>query len=324
LIKRTLYFGNPAYLSCRNNQLIVELINNQYEIDFTGLTEFDKKYSKREKLNYIVPIEDIGIVLIDHHGVVISHYLINSLLENNSAVIFCNMQHLPSGMLLNLDGNSLQSEKFREQINSSLPLKKQLWQQTVRAKILNQAEFLKRKGKNVKIMERWAKKVRSGDPDNYEAVAAQFYWKNIFPNRLDFYRSRIGPNPNNLLNYGYAVLRAITARSLVGSGLLPTLGIFHKNKYNAFCLADDIMEPYRPFVDAIVCNITNDGEEQEELTTIVKKRLLELPVADVFIDKEKSPLMIAMQKTTSSLSKCFSNKNSKINYPIFIPICHQS
>lgn len=320
MIKRTLYFGNPAYLSCKSNQLIIEIKNDQLEFSFIELTEIDKRYQNRNDLNNKIPIEDIGIIIIDHYGVILSHHLINSLLENNCAVVFCNMQHLPSGMLLNLNSNSLQSEKFRTQINASLPLKKQLWQQTIRAKIINQAEFLKRKGKNVKVMERWAKQVKAGDSENLEAVAAQHYWKNIFPNRLDFFRSRTGPNPNNLLNYGYAILRAITARSLSGSGLLPTLGIFHRNKYNAYCLADDIMEPYRPFVDAIVCNITNEGEDFEELTPIVKKNLLEIPVTDVSINDELSPLIVAMQRTTSSVAKCFSGKLKKINYPVFPPV----
>lgn len=319
MIKRTLYFGNPAYLSCKYNQLIVNTRNDQTEIPFIELSEIDKRYESRKDLSKSIPVEDIGIVIIDHYGVVLSHYLLNTLLENNCAVVFCNMQHLPAGMLLNLDGNSLQSEKFRNQIHASVPLKKQLWQKTIQAKINNQAELLRLKGKNVNVMLRWAKQVRSGDPENVEAVAAQHYWKNIFPNRLDFIRTRMGPNPNNLLNYGYAILRAITARSLSGSGLLPTLGIFHRNKYNAYCLADDIMEPYRPFVDAIVCNITNDGEEQPELTPDVKKNILEIATNDVLINGEKSPLMVAMQRTTASLSKCFDGKLKQINYPEFIP-----
>lgn len=318
MIKRTLYFGNPAYLNCKSEQLIINIKNDQAEIPFVELPETEERYESRKDLSRTIPIEDIGIVIIDHYGIVISHYLLHTLLENNCAVVFCNMQHLPSGLLLNLDSNSLQSEKFRNQINASVPLKKQLWQQTVQAKVRNQAEFLKQKGKNVNVMLRWAKQVKSGDTDNIEAIAAQHYWKNIFPNRLDFIRTRIGPNPNNLLNYGYAILRAITARSLSGSGLLPTLGIFHRNKYNAYCLADDIMEPYRPFVDAIVCNITNNGEEHVELTPDTKRNILELITADVLMNGERSPLMVAMQKTTSSLSKCFDGKEKKINYPEFV------
>ncbi|CAN5609963.1 type II CRISPR-associated endonuclease Cas1 [soil metagenome] len=323
MIKKTLYFGNPAYLFSKHNQLIINFNKDQLELEFIDLSadsETDNsKYEKRKDGSRTIPIEDIGVIILDHYGIVLSHYLINALLENNIAVVFCNNSHMPSGLLLNLDSNSLQSEKFKAQINASVPLKKQLWQQTIQAKIRNQAEFLNRKGKNVKIMLNWANDVKSGDSANHEATAAQHYWKNMFPNRLDFYRSRTGPNPNNLLNYGYAVLRAITARSLSGSGLLPTLGIFHRNKYNAYCLADDIMEPYRPFVDAIVCNLSNDGEDYEELTTIVKKNILELPVADVFINGEKSPLMVAMQRTTSSLARCFVGESKKILYPEFIP-----
>ncbi len=156
----------------------------------------------------------------------------------------------------------------------------------------------------------WAGEVRSGDPDNLEARAAVYYWANLF---RDFKREREGEPPNNLLNYGYAILRAIVARGLVGSGLLPTLGIHHHNRYNAYCLADDIMEPYRPYVDKLVVEMFDGG--MKELDKDAKSRLLSIPVLDVVIGGERNPLMIAVGQTTASLYKCFSGESRKIAYP---------
>lgn len=241
------------------------------------------------------------------------------LLDNNTAVVTCNEKHHPTGMFLNLDGSSLQSMKFKAQIAASEPLKKQLWQQTVSCKILNQAAVLSSERKENKLLLELAKSVRSGDAGNAEATAASFYWKSIFPEFIRFKRDRDGLPPNNLLNYGYAILRAITARSLVASGLLPTLGIFHRNQYNAYCLADDMMEPYRPFVDKVVCDIVRfNGDFTEYMTKEMKTDLLKIPAMDVQINGEKSPLMNAMQRTTASLAKCFEGKQRKILYPEFV------
>jgi len=317
MIKKTLYFGSPAYLSCKSGQLIIDIRPEQLEMSWIDYNSPDKRYDSRKDLNKTIPIEDIGVIIIDHYGVILSQYLLSELLENNASVIICNKTHHPSGMFLNLESNTLQSEKFRSQIEATLPLKKQLWQQTVQAKIQNQAELLKQKDILVDNMFKWVKDVKSGDAGNHEARAAAFYWKAIFPDNIDFYRSRTGPSPNNLLNYGYAILRAITARALAASGLLPTLGIHHRNKYNAYCLADDIMEPYRPFVDKIVCEISSNGTEETELTPQIKKGLLEIATADITIDSQRSPLMVGLQRTTASLAKCFEGKSKKIIYPEF-------
>jgi len=317
MIKKTLYFGSPAYLSCKSGQLIIDIRPEQLEMSFIDYSSPDTRYDSRKDLNKTIPIEDIGVIIIDHYGVIISQYLLSELLENNASVIICNKTHHPSGMFLNLESNTLQSEKFRAQIDAALPLKKQLWQQTVQAKIQNQAELLKQKDIQVDNMLKWVKNVKSGDSGNHEARAAAFYWKAIFPDNIDFYRSRTGPSPNNLLNYGYAILRAITARALTASGLLPTLGIHHRNKYNAYCLADDVMEPYRPFVDKIVCEISSNGTEETELTPQIKRGLLEIATADIMIDSQRSPLMVGLQRTTASLAKCFEGKSKKIIYPEF-------
>lgn len=239
-----------------------------------------------------------------------------ALLGNNCAIITCDSTSLPVGLMLPLCGNTTQSERFRNQIDASLPLKKQLWQQTVRQKILNQATVLnKNTGAIVKNMQVWANDVKSGDPDNYEARAAAYYWRNIFPTLPNFVRGREGEPPNNLLNYGYAILRACVARGLVGSGLLPTLGIHHHNRYNAYCLADDIMEPYRPFVDDLVINIMQQYPDYSELTLSIKAALLTIPSLDVMLDGKRSPLMIAVGQTTASLAKCFNGELRKIAYP---------
>lgn len=304
MIKRTLYFGNPAYLSTRNEQLVVNLPDAQ------GM---DNKSGQNT-----IPIEDIGVVITDHQQITITHSLLEKLLHNNCAVITCDSSHMPAGLFLPLDGNSVQTERHRIQIEASVPLKKQLWQQTVKAKILNQAELLKREtDADIKNMLWWAESVASGDTQNNEARAAAYYWSKLFPIE-NFKRGREEAPPNNLLNYGYAILRAVVARALVSSGLLPTFGIHHRNKYNAYCLADDIMEPYRPFVDKIVLDIVKSGLDYTQLSKDIKWNLLSVPVADVMINKRNSPLMVALPQTTASLYECYAGNLRKIVYPEFI------
>lgn len=298
MIKRTLYFGNPAYLKTKNEQLVFENTED-------GETK-------------TLPIEDIGVLIIDHQQITITQALIAKLLENNVALITCDSKHHPTGLLLNLDGNTLQSRKFKAQLEATIPLKKQLWQQTISAKIDNQACMLESLQVPAKNLRNWAQEVKSGDSKNHEAVAAAYYWKNIFAIFTTFKRDSEGDPPNNLLNYGYAILRAVVARNLVASGLLPTLGIFHKNQYNAYCLANDIMEPYRPFVDKVVWNIVRMNGQYLELNPSMKKDLLGIPAMDVIINGDKSPLMVAVQKTTASLAKCFEGKTRKILYPEFV------
>lgn len=308
MIKRTLCFSNPAYLSLTNSQLVIKMP----EVEKADLPESFKESTVRT-----VPIEDIGVVVLDNRQITITQGAIEAMLENNCAIITCDGSHLPVGLMLPLCGNTTQSERFREQIDASLPLKKQLWQQTVQCKIHNQAAVLKQtRGAVVKNMLAWENDVRSGDADNLEGRAAAYYWKNMFPDVADFTRDRDGVAPNNLLNYGYAILRAVVARSLVASGLLPTLGIHHHNKYNAYCLADDIMEPYRPYIDLLVTNITAKFGYPEELTTELKRELLIIPVLDVVIGGQRSPLMTAVAQTTASLYKCFSGDARKIVYPV--------
>lgn len=300
MIKRTLYFGNPAYLSYRMKQMVIRLVA-------------DDPGDHNEQVR-TVPVEDIGVVVIDHQQVTLTSGLMAALLEENVALITCDSRHIPTGLMMTLQGHSSQNERFRNQLDASLPLKKQLWQQTVECKIRNQAAVLKYvTGEDAKNMLAWAGSVKSGDSENLEGRAAAFYWKNVFETR--FVRDQFGEYPNNFLNYGYAILRAIVARALVASGMLPLLGIHHHNKYNDYCLADDIMEPYRPFVDRLVLNVMEDFPEETELTKSVKAKLLTIPVLDVTIDGHKSPLMVAVSTTTASLYKCFSGICRKIVYP---------
>ena len=300
MIKKTLFFGNPAYLSVKNSQLVVKRTDPETQ----------------QEIIRTVPIEDIGVVVLEDRQITITNVALDALLQNNCAVITCDEKHMPAGMLLPLEGNTIQSERFANQIEASLPLKKQLWQQTVQAKIRNQASVLKRmSGVEVGCMLAWANDVKSGDSDNLEGRAAAYYWKNIFPSLPGFTRDREGEMPNNLLNYGYAIVRAVVARALVASGLLPTLGIHHHNRYNAYCLADDIMEPYRPYVDEMVINIMRSDIDYGELTPELKKQLLCLPVTEVVIGGQRSPLMVAASQTTASLCKCYSGELRKIVYP---------
>lgn len=310
MIKKTLYFGNPAYLSLRDNQLVIKLP----EVESNDTLPDNIKYEAVRT----IPIEDIGVVVIDNKRITLTSAILEALLENNSAVITCDKRSMPVGLLLPLAGNTTQAERFRDQIDASLPLRKQLWQQTIKQKILNQAEVLQTYSRaSIKPMQTMAAEVRSGDIENKEAQAAAYYWKNVFVDIPDFVRGREGDPPNNLLNYGYAILRAIIARALVGSGLLPTLGIHHHNRYNAYCLADDIMEPYRPFVDELVIQIMESVDDFSLLTRDIKARLLQIPVLDVYMDGKRSPLMIAATQTTATLYRCFAGQEKQITYPHF-------
>lgn len=300
MIKRTICIETPCHLKCRNEQLVA---------DYHHIKGYENLPEKT------VPIEDIGIIILEHRQITISQYLLDKLIANNAAVIICNETYHPSGMFLPLESNTIQSERFRAQIAATEPLKKQIWQQTVRAKINNQAAVLKKWSIENNYLTALAKYVKSGDTGNSEAKAAVYYWSHLFPASWQFFRKREGPPPNNLLNYGYAIIRATMARALTGAGLLPALGIFHRNRYNAYCLADDIMEPYRPYVDIIVRNIIDKNSIIDTLTQELKVQLLKLPTNDVLLGGETSPLMIATQRTAASLAKCYSGEQRKLLYP---------
>ncbi|WP_269223510.1 type II CRISPR-associated endonuclease Cas1 [Flavobacterium sp. IMCC34518] len=293
MLKKSILIENKTSITAKNLQLVI----------------------KSEIRESTIPIEDIGILVLDHQEIYLSLPAMNLLVENNTAIIICSKNHLPNGMFLNLNSHHIQQEIFRNQIEASAPLKKQLWQHTIVEKITNQGILLETISGNKNSFEFLASKVLSGDTTNMEGVAAQQYWKTFFDTYdINFKRERFGDYPNNFLNYGYAILRAATARALSGSGLLNTLGIHHKSKYNAFALADDIMEPFRPLVDEKVFEIMQAYDEQE-LNTKIKSELLQVLTRTVYFKEEKSPLMVALQKTASSLQQCYTGERKKIKYP---------
>lgn len=297
MIKRTIYIGNPAFLSLKQDQMSIEL-------------------DRLEEAKHAIPVEDIGMVVLDHPQATITHGLANALINNNAAVLWCDHKHMPNGLMLPLSGNDTFTEKLRFQVNASMPLKKQLWKQTIEAKINNQAAMLDRYHLSGEALRHMATKVKSGDVENMEGRAAAYYWNRM----LDEYETTRGREegpPNHMLNYGYAILRAVTARSLTMSGFLPALGIHHRNKYNPFCLADDVMEPYRPVVDAWVMDYLETFDAiPETLGQEEKAHLLKIPTLDVVVENKNSPLMVAMQRTTAGLMKCFEGSAKKIPYPV--------
>lgn len=292
MIKQTLMFTSPVALSLKYGQLVVKSKEN------------DKSLTR--------PIEDIGFIIIDHPMISVSIPLLNDLIANNVAVIFCNNKQMPHSMLMPLEGNTTLQESYKFQIEASMPLKKQIWKQLIEAKIKNQATLLDRVGKNGNLLKPFYANVKSGDSDNREGTAARIYWTQLFED--GFRRERDGNPPNQLLNYGYTILRAAVARALVGSGLYPAFGIFHRNRYNAFPLADDVMEPYRPFVDEIVCSIFKDVTDHE-LDKQIKGKLLRVLFADVKIGKVTRPLEAALSITTASLVKMFKGETQKLVLP---------
>ena len=292
MIKKTLYFGNPAYLSLHLGQLIIKLpeIKN-------GNSSCNSNKAQRT-----IPIEDIGIIVLDNKQITITNGLIEVLVKNQVAIVSCDSHSMPSGLFLPLTGNSTFNEHFRQQIECSIPLKKQLWQQTIKAKIQNQALCLQKHTKNsIEPLLSMVRKVKSGDTDNCEAQAAVYYWKNLFPNIPHFVRDRNGQPPNNLLNYGYAILRSIVARNLIISGLLPIYGIHHHNKYNEYCLADDVMEPYRPYIDDLVITIMKENKNCDTLSKDIKSVLLTIPTMDVTINEKRSPSSLPLAQRQQAL-----------------------
>jgi CRISP-associated protein Cas1 len=261
-----------------------------------------------------IPCEDIGVLLIDNPATNYTHSVFTELSKHNAAVIFCDNSHLPIGCLLPIESNTTQTQSFAEQINAKEPIKKKLWQQLIRAKISHQAKIVKDNTQIYKALMVLVDKVRSGDPENVEARASKLFW-GAYLQGLEFRRDSEGKPPNNLLNYGYMVVRAAVARAICSAGLLPSVGLHHKNKYNAFCLADDVVEPFRGFVEVKVKEIVQSGEDYEELTQAIKARLLEVLYEEVEIAGFKGPLMVGLHRTAASLQRCFAGEQKEIDLP---------
>jgi CRISPR-associated protein Cas1 len=216
-------------------------------------------------------------------------------------------------MVLPIESNSVQTERFRQQINAKEPVKKRLWKQIVRAKIRHQAKLVSPNRAFYNALMALREKVRSGDTGNVEAQASKKYWQAYLPDE-NFRRDIKGAPPNNMLNYGYMVMRAAIARALCSAGLLPCLGIHHRNRYNAFCLADDILEPFRGFVDAVVREIWQRGEGAN-MDQETKAKLLEVLYKEVNIGGFKGPLMVGLHRTAASLERCFAGEEKEIDLP---------
>ncbi len=293
MIKQTLFFSTPVRLSLKNCQLVI------------SWKDCDEIVTR--------PIEDLGCVVLENQMISITLPLLNELVKNNVAVILCDIKQMPTAMLQGLDANATQAESLKYQLAATEPMKKQAWKQIIESKIKNQSALLFANGKSGEVLKPFYTNVKSGDVDNREGLAAREYWKMLLGK--GFRRERNGIPPNDLLNYGYSILRAATARALLGSGLLPNLGVFHKSRYNAFPLADDVMEPYRCYVDQIVFNLYSQGIMG--LCKESKIAIMGLLSCDVKIGKVQRPLQIALTITTASLAKYLAGEIKKLSLPCY-------
>jgi len=295
MLKRTLVFESPMLLSLKNLQLVVAY-----------------KDSPDEKRT--IPIEDIGVVLLENQQTTITLPLLNALAESEVQVVICNSKGMPNAMIQSMNSNNLQGETLRNQIACGEVLKKQLWKQVVEAKIKNQASLLNSVGEDGNVLKPFYSNVRSGDVDNREGIAARIYFQHLFGG--NFIRNRDESGINALLNYGYSILRAATCRAIVSSGLLPAIGIYHHNRSNAYPLADDLMEPFRPFVDGIVYDLAMHGKT--ELIKEVKAELISVLYADTIYEKVKRPLSVGLSMTTASMVKCLSKEINVLSVPALL------
>ncbi len=295
MIKRTVEISSgPIHLSIKHKQMLLK---------------------KKDEVHSI-PIEDLGLLVLSHPAISYTHQLLYELLEQNVAVLFCNRQHMPEGLLLPFEDNQLHQARLQIQAEATKPLKKRLWQQVVRAKIEAQAIVLEEKhGKHFGLRP-LIPKVHSGDPKNVEARAARKYWKALFQHD-EFRRNTNREDINALLNYGYAIIRAAVARSITAAGLHPSMGIHHHNQYNAYCLADDMMEPLRPFVDSVVYEIYQEkGSLEISVTKETKKPLLALLTKEVQIRNRNYPLLESLHLMASSLVGCLTGDCKTLDFPI--------
>ena len=296
MLKRTLVFTTACKLSLKNQQLRFQGAKNE------------------EQVERLVPVEDIGFVILESHSIIITSALLRALEKNNTAVVLCDESHHPCAVMQSYCGNNTHSETLRCQIEAALPLKKRIWKDIVSAKINNQADLIDICGKSGQQIRGYARSVKSGDSDNREGMAAKSYWRLLFGD-TGFKRIREGEMPNPLLNYGYAILRAASARALISSGLYCAIGVHHHNRYNAFCLVDDFMEPYRPFVDRLVYKVVQERGVEEEISTEVKKELLSVLTSDVVFKTRKRPLLVGLSESSAALVRCFKGESRTLCFP---------
>ncbi|MCA9225704.1 MAG: type II CRISPR-associated endonuclease Cas1 [Planctomycetales bacterium] len=292
MIKRTIEISrDAAHLAVRNRQLLVQ---------------------RDGKTIGSIPCEDVGVVLVDHPAATYSHAALAALADSDAALVVCGRNHLPTAMLLPLADHSQVVWRINDQLNASKPLQKQLWRQLIQAKIRAQAANLPPHSRARSKLLDMARGVRSGDPNNVEAHAARVYWQHFLPDHR-FRRDADGDGLNSLLNYGYAVVRAAVARAIVAAGLMPAIGLKHSNRSNAFCLADDLIEPLRPLVDDRARDLREQGYDR--LTSEAKTGLLSLLADPVWITGERSPLMVSLHRYCASLVKCFRGEAKSLEIP---------
>jgi CRISPR-associated protein Cas1 len=296
MIKRTIEISQQAYHLCvRNEQLRLLPRENPGTADAPS-----------------IPCEDIGLVVVDEPGVTYTHAALAALLEHDAVLVICGRDHLPAGMLLPYQTHTEVVWRVDDQINASRPVRKRLWRQLVQAKIRAQARNLPPNSAVRAKLLSLARNVKSGDPENLEAQAARAYWSEWLGD-APFHRDPDGDGINALLNYGYAVLRAAVARALVMAGLLPVLGIHHSNRSNAFCLADDLVEPLRPLADARVRECVRAGALRLDRDT--KRALLELLTLEVQTADQSGPLMVALHRMVASLVRCYEGTSDRLVIP---------
>ena len=300
MIRKTIEFSTPGTrLSVAHRQLVIE------RPDLPKAT---------------LPIEDLGVVIVDDTRATYTQSVFLSLLEAGATVLVTGRDHLPAGMMLPLDAHHVQTERHRAQVETSAPVRKRAWQTIVRAKIVQQAAVLSHFTGSHGGLVPMARRVRSGDPDNLEAQAAQRYWPRLFGKT--FRRDRDAEGVNALLNYGYAVVRAAVARAVVAAGLIPSLGVHHRHRNNPFCLADDLLEPFRPYVDWRVRQMAGDGAESAPDLSERETRaeLLSLLNETVHVGGRREPLLLALHTSAASLCRTLTGGDRTLALPEGLPV----
>jgi CRISP-associated protein Cas1 len=300
MIRKTVEFATPGTrLSVAHQQLVVE---------------------RPDMPRATLPIEDLGVVIVDDLRATYTQAVFLDLLAAGATVMVAGRDHLPAGMMLPLDAHHVQTERHLAQVEAGLPVKKRIWQTLVRTKVSQQSAVLRHFTGQDEGLLPLSRRVRSGDPDNLEAQAAQRYWPRLFGK--DFRRDREADGINALLNYGYAVMRAAIARAIVASGLIPSLGVFHSHRANPFCLADDLLEPYRPYVDWRVRLLTNEaGSERPDLNDrAVRATLLSLFNETVLVGERRNPMLLAIQASAASVGRALTGGEETLALPQGLPL----
>jgi len=303
MIKRTIEISRaPAYVSTKDEQLLIRPTR-------------DKSAEPAS-----IPYEDIGVVVVDEPACTYTHQALAKLMEAGAVLVVCGAKHLPAGILLPLPSHTEVVWRVQEQLSAGLPLRKRLWRQIVRAKIQAQMRVLHPTSAARRQLARLADEVRSGDPENAEGQAARIYWEAWLQESGPFRRDPDSEDiVNSLLNYGYAIVRAAVARALVAGGLLPAAGLHHCNRSDAFCLADDLMEPLRPLVDERARAVWLGG--CRELDRAAKAALLEVLTATVRVGDQTGPLMVALHRTVASLVRCYQGRDRELALPEAAEVC---